>query len=73
MIEKQRRPKAVANKAPRTKPNQVVESSIKTAVIDVIEEPVPARVDVTEQETTKTEETIETANSTPALAAHIAG
>jgi hypothetical protein len=43
------------------------------AVIDVIEEPVPAQVDVTEQETTKAEETIETANSMPALATHIAG
>jgi hypothetical protein len=67
MINKQRRPKAVASKALRKMPNQVVEASIEATVIDVIKEPVPGAVDVTE------EETIETANSMPALATRIAG
>jgi hypothetical protein len=60
--EKQRPPKAAASEAPRKTPKQVVEGPVEDTIIDVTEEPVPGAVDATE------DETIQTANSTPAPA-----
>jgi hypothetical protein len=60
MTKKPRPPKAAATEAPRKTSNQVVEVSVEDTIIDVIEEPVPGVVDVTE------DEKIQTATPAPA-------
>jgi hypothetical protein len=62
MTKRQRAPKVAATKASRKPLNQVVEAPVEDTIIDVIEEPVPGVVDVTEVQT------IATANSTPSAA-----
>jgi hypothetical protein len=62
MTKKQRAPKVAATEASRKTLNQVVEAPAEDTIIDVIEEPVPGVVDVTEVQT------IATANSTPSAA-----
>jgi hypothetical protein len=59
MTKRQRAPKVAATKASRKPLNQVVEAPVEDTIIDVIEEPVPGVVDVTEVHT------IATANSNP--------
>jgi hypothetical protein len=51
MAKKQRPSKIAARKAPRKMPIQVVEVPVEETIIDVIEEPVPGVVVVTEYET----------------------
>jgi len=51
MTKKQRPPKAAASEASSKIPNQMVEVPVQDTVIDVIEEPVPRGVDVTEDVT----------------------
>jgi hypothetical protein len=51
MSNKQRQSKIAARKAPRQTPRQVVEVPVEDTIIDVIEEPVPGVVVVTEYET----------------------
>jgi hypothetical protein len=60
IMKKQRPPKAVASEAPKKRPTQVVEVPVEDTIIDVIEEPVPGVVDVTE------DEAIQTATPAPA-------
>jgi hypothetical protein len=48
MAKKQRPPKTAASKAPRKTPRQMVEVPVEDTIIDVIEEPVPGVVVVTE-------------------------
>ena len=62
MTKKQRAPKVAPTEASRKTLNQVVEAPVEDTIIDVIEEPVPGVVDVTEVQT------IATANSTPSAA-----
>ena len=62
MTKRQRAPKVAATKASRKTLNRVVEAPVEDTIIDVIEEPVPGVVDVTEVQT------IATANSTPSAA-----
>jgi hypothetical protein len=52
--KKKRPPKTVAKKSPRKAPRQVAEVPIETTIIDVIEEPVPGVVVVTEYESVRT-------------------
>ena len=54
MAKKQRPSKIAARKAPRKAPRQVVEVPVEDTIIDVIEEPVPGVVVVTEYETIRT-------------------
>jgi len=54
MAKKQRPSKIAARKAPRKLPIQVVEVPFEETIIDVIEEPVPGVVVVTEYETIRT-------------------
>jgi hypothetical protein len=54
MAKKQRPSKIAARKAPRKPPRQVVEVPVEDTIIDVIEEPVPGVVVVTEYETIRT-------------------
>ena len=54
MVEKQRPPRTAARKAPRKTLRQVVEVPVEDTIIDVIEEPVPGVVVVTEYETLRT-------------------
>jgi len=58
MANKERSPKTPARKAPRKTPKktprQVVEVPVEDIIIDVIEEPVPGLVVVTEYETIRT-------------------
>jgi hypothetical protein len=60
MTKKQRSPKAAASEASSKIPNQMVEVPVEDTVIDVIEEPVPGGVDVTEDATIQTENSIPT-------------
>ena len=62
MTKKQRAPKVAATEASRKTLNQVVEAPVEDTIIDVIEQPAPGVVDVTEVQT------IATANSTPSAA-----
>jgi hypothetical protein len=48
LAEKQRPSKIAARKAPRKAPRQVVEAPVVDTIIDVIEEPAPGVVVVTE-------------------------
>jgi hypothetical protein len=54
MAKKQRPSKIAARKAPRKAPRQVVEVPVEDTIIDVIEEPAPGVVVVTEYETIRT-------------------
>ena len=54
MAKKQRPSKVGARKAPTKPPRQVVEVQVEDTIIDVIEEPVPGVVVVTEYETIRT-------------------
>jgi hypothetical protein len=54
MAKKQRPSKIAARKAPRKVPRPVVEVPVEDTIIDVIEEPVPGVVVVTEYETIRT-------------------
>jgi hypothetical protein len=54
MAKKQRPPKTAARKAPRRTPRRVVEVPVEDTIIDVIEEPVPGVVVVTEYESIQT-------------------
>ena len=54
LTKKQRPSKIAARKAPRKAPRQVVEVPVEETIIDVIEEPVPGVVVVTEYETIRT-------------------
>jgi hypothetical protein len=54
MAKKQRPSKIAARKAPRKAPRQVVEVPVEDTIIDMIEEPVPGVVVVTEYETIRT-------------------
>jgi hypothetical protein len=54
MAKKQRPSKVAARKAPTKPPRQVVEVPVEDTIIDVIEEPVPGVVVVTEYETIRT-------------------
>ena len=54
MAKKQRPSKMAARKAPRKAPRQVVEVPVEDTIIDVIEEPAPGVVVVTEYETIQT-------------------
>jgi hypothetical protein len=54
MAKKQRPSKVAARKAPTKPPRQVVEVPFEDTIIDVIEEPVPGVVVVTEYETIRT-------------------
>jgi hypothetical protein len=54
MAKKQRPPKTAARKAPRRTPRRVVEGPVEDTIIDVIEEPVPGVVVVTEYESVQT-------------------
>ena len=54
MSNKQRQSKIAARKAPRQTPRQVVEAQVEDTIIDVIEEPAPGVVVVTEYETIRT-------------------
>jgi hypothetical protein len=60
--KRQRPPKVAATKASRKTLNRVAEAQVEDTIIDVIDEPVPSVVDVTEVQT------IATANSTPSAA-----
>ena len=60
--KRQRPPKVAATKASRKTLNRVAEAPVEDTIIDVIDEPVPSVVDVTEVRT------IATANSTPSAA-----
>src|SRR5665811_2566636 len=51
MAKKQRPSKVAARKAPTKPPRQVVEVPVEDTIIDVIEEPVPSVIVVTEYET----------------------
>ena len=62
MSKRQRQSKIATKKAPSKTPRQAVEVPVEDTIIDVIEEPVPGVVDVTEVQT------IATANSTPSAA-----
>ena len=50
MAKKQRPSKIAARKAPRKAPRQVVEVPVEDTIVDVIEEPAPGMVVVTEFE-----------------------
>jgi hypothetical protein len=52
--KRQRQSKSAARKAPSKTPRQAVEVPVKDTIIDVIEEPVPGVVVVTEYETIRT-------------------
>src|SRR5665647_776173 len=54
MAKKQRLSKVAARKAPTKPPRQVVEVPVEDTIIDVIEEPVPGVIVVTEYETIRT-------------------
>jgi hypothetical protein len=54
MSRRQRQSKVAARKAPSKTPRQVVEVPVEDTIIDVIEEPVPGVVVVTEYETIRT-------------------
>jgi hypothetical protein len=54
MAKKKRPSKIAARKAPRKTPRQVVEVPVEDTIIDVIEEPVPGVVVVTEYEMIRT-------------------
>ena len=54
MAKKQRPSKVTARKAPRKAPRQVVKVPVEDTIIDVIEEPAPGVVVVTEYETIQT-------------------
>jgi hypothetical protein len=54
MSRRQRQSKIAARKAPSKTPRQVVEVPVEDTIIDVIEEPVPGVVVVTEYETIRT-------------------
>ena len=54
MAKKQRPSKVAARKAPTKPPRQVVEVPVEDTIIDVIEEPVPGVVVVTEYESVRT-------------------
>ena len=54
MAKKQRPSKIAARKASRKAPRQMVEVPVEDTIIDVIEEPVPGVVVVTEHETIRT-------------------
>ena len=54
MSKRQRQSKIAARKAPSKTPRQVVEVPVEDTIIDVIEEPVPGVVVVTEYETIRT-------------------
>jgi hypothetical protein len=54
MTKKQRPSKIAARKVPRKTPRQLVEVPVEDTIIDVIEEPVPGVVVVTEYETIRT-------------------
>jgi hypothetical protein len=62
MTKRQRASKVAANKVSRKTLNQVVEARAEDTIVDVIAEPVPGVIDVTE------DQTIATANSTPSAA-----
>ena len=52
--KKKRRPNTAARKAARKAPRQVAELPVETTIIDVIEEPVPGVVIVTEYQSVRT-------------------
>ena len=54
MARRQRQSKIAARKAPSKTPRQAVEVPVEDTIIDVIEEPVPGVVVVTEYETIRT-------------------
>ncbi len=54
MAKKKRRPTTPARKAPRKTPRQIVQVPVEDTIIDVIEEPVPGVVVVTEYELLRT-------------------
>ena len=54
MSKRQRQSKIAARKAPSKTPRQAVEVPVEDTIIDVIEEPVPGVVVVTEYETIRT-------------------
>ncbi|MGA9082641.1 MAG: hypothetical protein WB390_09305 [Pseudolabrys sp.] len=54
MSKRQRQSKIATKKAPSETPRQAIEVSVEDTIIDVIEEPVPGVVVVTEYETIRT-------------------